>query len=273
MSVNNEEHPTILGALEAYLPDMVLIGGWVPEFYRRYSGLPWEGRLSRTTEFDLLVGASLPPGNRPTLREILTETGLRPARNEHFPADWVDVLSDQTVVEFLMPSSGPGIRDPVRPVDGQGYLGAIALPHLELLRAFTLTLEVPLENSRIKVRVPTLGAYVVSKALSFSGRPTAMRSAEDKRAKDLVYIHDIMAAGRAATARVESDLSEIAATHQWDHAASEAIERLETPASVIGDAAAMLVARDRISQVAALAGIRGAVVDLRESIIKHFQPN
>ena len=61
MSVNNEEHPTILGALEAYLPDMVLIGGWVPEFYRRYSGLSWEGRLSRTSEFDLLVARHCRP--------------------------------------------------------------------------------------------------------------------------------------------------------------------------------------------------------------------
>lgn len=48
MSGAADEIPAVLAALRPYLPDIVLIGGWVPELYRRYGGLSWEGRLSRT---------------------------------------------------------------------------------------------------------------------------------------------------------------------------------------------------------------------------------
>ena len=101
MSDPADEIPAVLAALRPYLTDIVLIGGWVPELYRRYGGLSWEGRLSRTTELDLLVTSPLPAGDRPPLRELLEGAGLRKASDTPFPAVWVDADDEHAVVEFL----------------------------------------------------------------------------------------------------------------------------------------------------------------------------
>jgi hypothetical protein len=47
----------------------------------------------------------------------------------------------------------------------------------------------------IKVRVPTLGAYVVQKAATFTQRPTSEIDSASKAGKDIVYLRDVMAGG------------------------------------------------------------------------------
>lgn len=37
----------VLWLLRGYLPDLVIIGGWVPYLYKRFGGDPWKGRQSR----------------------------------------------------------------------------------------------------------------------------------------------------------------------------------------------------------------------------------
>ena len=277
MSAAPEEVPSVLLALEPYLKDIVLIGGWVPELYRRFGNLEWEGRLAQTIELDLLVESPLPADGRPSLREILESAGLRRARDELFPADWVDPAQDRTVVEFLMPNRGTAKGPSVRQVEEQGRLGAIVLPDAELLRDFTGVLAVPINGRVVQVRVPSLGVYALSKALSFGGRPVpagALRF-EDKRPKDLVYLHDTIMAGRAARARIKANLSAVAGSQKHIRAGQLATERLRPVVASDGgaqldEAARKLAERDRLTNRAAQAQIQGAANELVEMLREVF---
>jgi hypothetical protein len=48
---------SVLWELRDYLPDLVLIGGWVPHLHRRYGGFPeWRGELSLTSSTSWWTG-------------------------------------------------------------------------------------------------------------------------------------------------------------------------------------------------------------------------
>jgi hypothetical protein len=69
----------ILWELHSYLPDIVIIGGWVPYLHRRYGwAAAWNSALSLTAEVDVLVPANLPAHGRKSLAEILGGAGFKP---------------------------------------------------------------------------------------------------------------------------------------------------------------------------------------------------
>lgn len=79
----------VLWALRDYLPDLVLIGGWVPHLHRRHGPFPeWRGSLSLTAELDLLVSRQLPAGERPLLREVLIAAGFEQGPGSEVNAVW-----------------------------------------------------------------------------------------------------------------------------------------------------------------------------------------
>lgn len=265
--------PPILGVLEPYLPDLILIGGWVPELYRRFGGVAWSGRVSRTTELDMLVKSQLAPQGREPLRKLLEANGLRPARKEHFPADWVSSDTDVTAIEFIMNRPGPLNSESPRQIDDQGWLGAIVVDNADLLAAFTRVLATPFADRVLPVRVPTLGAWAVSKALTFGARRTSAGGAmaSDKRAKDLLYIRDVMFAGGVVLTQVDADISDIAAEACWHTLLRTANERLAAVAEAeakqeVTKAALELSTRDGLSAAAATGEIRGAARELLERV-------
>ena len=61
------EHPqylasllTTLRALEPYLGEVVVVGGWVPTLYRRYGRVPARHPALFTRDIDVVVPARLP---------------------------------------------------------------------------------------------------------------------------------------------------------------------------------------------------------------------
>jgi hypothetical protein len=110
-----EDLRSVLRALAPYLPDVVIIGGWVPELHRRFGVATWRTIPSRTTELDVLVRPVLDPKGRPKLREPLERARIHPARPVTFPADWVAQDTDTTVLEFLM--ARPARVDPTPGAD------------------------------------------------------------------------------------------------------------------------------------------------------------
>jgi hypothetical protein len=55
----------LLWSIREYLPEILIIGGWVPHLYRQYGGFSaWSAELSFTYEMDVLVDRTLPPGQR-----------------------------------------------------------------------------------------------------------------------------------------------------------------------------------------------------------------
>lgn len=197
---------TVLWSLRDYLGDLIVVGGWVPQLYRRYGGLrSWRSDLSRTTEVDVVVSDRVPRSGRQPISEALETTGFAPVDPGPSFAIWKrGDTADQ--VEFLIAHAGPARAvGSVRPVKDQEPLGAIQLPDLEMLARFTRVLEVPLETDRgsrlVSVKVPTLGAFLVSRGAILHRRPSRA-----KNGKDLLYIHDVMTAGDDVVAMVTSDV-------------------------------------------------------------------
>lgn len=209
---------SVLWALRDYLPDLVLIGGWVPHLHRRYGPFPeWRGELSLTSELDVLVDRLLPRGERPSLPEVLKEARFEQAPGSHVNAVWARSLDTGEMIEFLAPFAGRMRAGEVTiPVPGHPGLTAIPLHYIDFLARYTTALRVPVvghaAEAVLEVRVPTLGAYAVNKAYTFSRRGNAAKADEaSKAAKDLLYLHDLMAAGPAVAEQIERDVAAVAA--------------------------------------------------------------
>jgi len=280
----------ILWELRAYLADVV-IGGWVPYLYQRSGTFPtWRGRLALTTEVDILVAPELPPGDRPPIPEILTSAGFEPVQATRHAAVWVNEPERGEKVEFLVPHTGP-YRDlgQVVPVRAQRGMGAISLTALEVMQRHTRTLPVLARSPdgtqvRLDVRVPLLGAYVLNKAATFQKRSplaaaTGVRS-NPKKAKDLLYLRDVVHAGADVVAAMEPDVAAIlegdpTAQHLLDAAASN-LDAITSggsgePPAIVDEVGAMLTEWEPgMSRAAASANVAGHLTDLA-SILRGFR--
>jgi hypothetical protein len=77
----------ILWELRLYLPDLVIIGGWVPHLYRAYGGFQtWTLEVPFTSEVDLLVHPPLPRAGDETIPEILREAAFEPVGGDRMAA-------------------------------------------------------------------------------------------------------------------------------------------------------------------------------------------
>jgi hypothetical protein len=147
---------------------------------------------------------------------VLRAAGFEPD-SERAAAVWSKDAASGEKIEFLIAHQGTARQQGrVVVVRGQEHLGAISLAGLDLLGRHTSVLTMPigfLDNEMVtaQVRVPLLGAYVVNKAVTFPYRsPRAEDVVNPKRAKDLLYLRDLMAAGDDVVDRIEQDLREIA---------------------------------------------------------------
>lgn len=165
-----EDLPELLATLEPYADEYVLIGGWVPHLYAEFGGTPWLGKLSRTTELDMVVRESLPPVDRPPLRTLFEGAGLRPRPGTSHCAIWERAVDGVDALELLTPRTGPIGGAQTKRIEHQDGVGAIVLSDLDLAIRFVAELRLPLGGRTVRVRVPTLGAYIATKAMTFTAR-------------------------------------------------------------------------------------------------------
>jgi hypothetical protein len=199
-------------ALRAYLPHLVLIGGWVPYLHQRYGGhAGWVGNLSLTSEADILVPRALPADARPPLAEALRAAGLAPEGKSN--AVWVGDTIRGERIEFLAEHVGMA-QDIGRPtsVRGQKGIAALALTRVGILGRHTTMIPLPVPaddvGPTLPVRIPLLGAYLIQKAATVPDRLTTANAAgRQKAAKDLLYIRDVIAAGSVVYARITAEIA------------------------------------------------------------------
>lgn len=273
----------VLGILEHYLDDIVLIGGWVPHLYRRFGGFDdWSGEISLTSEVDILVPEVMPPGGRDTLPETLESAGFRPQTDESPAAVWINDPDVGEKVEFLVPNTGVAKDEGrVKFIGEQGELGAVALDRLWLLSGYTQRLTISKgdvvtagvsASSDIVCRVPKLGAYALNKGATFMKRPSLSGGDNTKRFKDLLYIRDLMAAGQGVVRCLEADIREVVASNRkaslYAETAGSNVKLVLSEAGrpSILEAGAMLSEREGLSAEAAAADIEGHLTDFVEMV-------
>ncbi len=263
---------SLIAALAPYADAYILIGGWVPWLYRKYGNLNWGGGLSGTTELDVVLAPTIEAAGRRPLKEILECNGLEPVSGANHGAVWVYASDQADALELFTPWTGPAIGHQTRRVEGQPGIDVIRLQNLELVTEFVSPLQISNSAGTLAVKVPTLGAYVATKALTFTARPIGgpALDASTKRGKDLLYVFDVMSAGPLVHRRIEADLMNISRRGAPFignlHRAGNNLTLLtgKRPHPALAEAAAALSERDSRSLVVAEALIRGAADDLQD---------
>jgi hypothetical protein len=233
-------------ALQPYAAEVVLIGGWVHALYIADSSSL--ARAVHTTDIDVTLPPSLATAGRPTLIELVQNAG--------FEIDELD--SEAGAVRLSQLGEGGEVidldlltdaHDPrvLVQIEGQPGLCVAGYPDQHVLLESARWIEVgpdihSLLDPPLRIRVPTLGAYVLVKALSSRRRP-----GERKRAKDLVYLFEIVRDG-AMREQVIAEMPGLALRYPAEYAAWRAIL-----AAAAGDGALLeRVAEQLLEQVRAI---------------------
>lgn len=272
---------SILWELRQYLDDVVVIGGWVPHLYKHYGNFShWMGNLSLTAEVDVLVSRELAPDTRAPLKEILIRVGFAPVSKSATAAVWLKDPVKGEKIEFLVQHQGTAKKlNRVIPIKHQEGIGAISLTGLDLLQSHTNTLRLPAQDAQggshgVNVRLPTLGAYVVNKAATFNRRqPRQDETGNTKRAKDLLYLRDIMSGGEEVEAAIRRDLRQLIseksrAQHWVDTAANDLDGLTRFHKEWMREAGDMLAEREGRTADAATADLSGHLVDMAELLLE-----
>lgn len=161
------------------------------------------------------------------------------------------------------------------PVQEQPGIAAIPLADLGFLARHAVELPIPIVHAEgeavLQVRVPGLGAYAVNKAYTFSRRGGGGPADAPKGGKDLLCLHDLMAAGPEVVAHIEREIRAIARAGQDGGQVDTAASHLSLAVNA-GDAngnvhaaALMLVERGGASTISdALNRVRGYMTDLHD---------
>jgi len=277
----------VLHTLRPYLDDVVIIGGWVPYLYKRYGGFTeWNANTSLTAEVDVLVDRPLLSGQRPSIPELLRRANFRPSAAVGGLAIWEGDVRAGEKIEFLVPHRGTSRQmGTVVPVPDQSGMSAISLAGLELMWQFKQKLAVPVATDRdqraLDAWVPTLGAYTVNKASTFLARREDPGGGSPKRAKDLLYLRDLMAAGPEVVARIQSDLADMVRDRSTPGRVRDALGYARNTLKlaftdetrrIVDGVAGMLVEREPgFSHEAALAEVQGHLTDLVEVLSEYVK--
>lgn len=191
---------TVLDTLRDYLPDIVIVGGWVPQIYAWKEESP--EIAVHSNDVDAAVAAKLPLRGSKGIAALMAAAGFdvetsdagfalatfgkkkKPSTRFLYRKGKVTVP-----VEFITPLFGSGEEGSTVVQSG---LAVPALRYTDILLARTETVSLEGETlqggrTRARFKVPTLPAFVLAKGLVFARRPTVY-----KKGKDLAYIHEVL---------------------------------------------------------------------------------
>jgi hypothetical protein len=208
-------------ALQPYADEVVLIGGWVHALYIAEADA--STRAVYTTDIDVTVPRSMMAGDRASLMELVERAGFE--RDELDAATGLVALWQQVegggVVDLDLLTDAPDPKVPV-PIEGQPGLVLPGYPDQHVLRENARWIECGGQihaslHPPLRIRVPTLAAYVLGKALSSARRPGTR-----KQAKDLVYLFEIVRDREMRTEAV-GGMADLAGRHPDEYARGRAI--------------------------------------------------
>jgi hypothetical protein len=202
-----------LAIVREYLPDIVIVGGWVPLIYYHYLCSYKEKMPLMTKDIDIVVPERLGIKGNKSLDKLLENAGfhVRFKSTREVPSvSYEGKIGDFEVeIEFLTHMKGEGKEQVVIVQDG---LHAQALRYLSILleNAVEVVIDDFLldDESKMKIKVPTPGAYIFQKGLTFS-----RRNNEVKKSKDLYYIFDVLSQDSGLFERIIAEFTEFKANY------------------------------------------------------------
>jgi len=202
-----------LAIVREYLPDIVIVGGWVPLIYYHYLLSDKTKMPLMTRDIDIVIPERLEVKGNKSLDKLLMDAGFHikfTSMREVPSVSYEGKIGDYEVeIEFLTHMKGEGKEEVVIVQDG---LHAQALRYLSIL--LENTVEVVIDDfilddeSKMKIKVPTPGAYIFQKGLTFS-----RRNNEVKRSKDLYYIFDVLSQDSVLFERIVVEFTEFKAIY------------------------------------------------------------
>ena len=193
----------VLGTFRPYLDRLVLVGGFAVRLYERHPrATPARIRVLRTFDADLAAPGALSPESAPGLAVLANGAGfMTDLRGDHTPPVMKFVPkesaasgSEQYTVEFLVPLTGPPAKrsgEPLATRAIQPGVTAQCMRYLDLLLVDSWPVPIaalpgiPDDCKEALVRLPHPGLFVVQKIL-------IARDRQDKRAKDMAYIYQVL---------------------------------------------------------------------------------
>lgn len=184
---------TTLVILKDYIPDIVIAGGWAPFIYYQYLLHNKNLNPLRTKDIDIVVPPKLKKITDNTIDELLITAGLMPNfKSLHTPPVIHyegNIEGCEVEIEFLTTRKN---NKENKVIIVQKGLHAQSLPFISILLENTIWVKVDdvpcIGDEYFQIRVPTPGAYIFNKGLTFQRRIKRI-----KKAKDLYYIFDILA--------------------------------------------------------------------------------
>lgn len=197
-----------LSAIEPYLGDVVVAGGWVPHIYELLYDATTAGRSPRTRDIDLAVRRSVPVKDK-SIDRLLVEAGF--ACEFHSldtpPVTKYVAAGDDGEIEIEFITDAPGSAKAA--IHVQPDLTAQELHYVGLLldNPWPVDFE-ELTDGEVcyTVLIPKPGAFVFHKALVFKDR-----SGRLKREKDLYYVFFVLDAFPKWKAIIAAELAGFAA--------------------------------------------------------------
>jgi hypothetical protein len=197
-----------LSAVEPYLDEIVVAGGWVPHVYELLYDAAKAGRSPRTRDIDLAVPRSIPVKEK-SIDALLTEANFKceftsittPPVTKYFATD-----GDDIEIEFI--TDAPGGPEAV--VSVQPDLTAQELHYVGLLLQEPWSVDaadIGGGSANFTFFVPAPAAYIFHKSLVFRDRTDRL-----KREKDLYYVFFILEAFPEWEGLVQDGLTQLAVT-------------------------------------------------------------
>lgn len=176
----------LIRALEPYLNEIVFVGGWAHALYL----LEAEGEGAKTIgtyDIDITLPPALEASDRPPLIDLIRRAGFEVEAYDS-ASGLLEIYRDSIPLDLLTEASDP--RQPII-ITGQDLV-VQGYPHQEMLREQSRVMMVGIAvdeslDEHVPILVPSIPAYSLGKALS-----SASRTWTGKRAKDLVYLYELL---------------------------------------------------------------------------------
>lgn len=173
----------VLKDLKEYLPDLTIVGGWMPYIY---SNFLWKRSVRMpVTTVDIDFGVGKPGGQKHPKTIFETLSGLdyterHPRMDRMFP---VVLLKEKIPVEFIT-DPAVDIEAVEKLVGGQIQINKIEKFDFLLKHRCSVTVQAPRGKELYVLNCPTPAAFVYHKGATFIDRVD-----KEKQAKDLYYMY------------------------------------------------------------------------------------